>query len=44
MLALPLRVLLNEAIAVNSTAFEDVDVGTGKRQFVGWLERAKLEN
>jgi P-type Ca2+ transporter type 2C len=34
-LAPPLRVLLNEAIAVNSTAFEDVDVVTGKREFVG---------
>ena len=34
-LSVPLRTLFNEAIAVNSTAFEDEDSDTGKREFVG---------
>ena len=31
----PLRKLFNEAIAVNSTAFEDIDAESGRREFVG---------
>jgi Ca2+-transporting ATPase len=34
-LSAPLRNLFNEAIALNSTAFEDIDADTGKLEFVG---------
>lgn len=43
-LSLPLRTLCNEAIAVNSTAFEDVEQETGERVFVGSKTEAALLN
>ena len=38
----PLQTLFNEAIAVNSTAFQDVDRVTGKVEFVGSTTEAAL--
>ncbi|OAX36045.1 calcium-translocating P-type ATPase, partial [Rhizopogon vinicolor AM-OR11-026] len=39
-----LRTLCNEAIAINSTAFEDVDKDTGERMFVGSKTETALLN